>query len=108
MSDGLGRITAIVRERYETGAYGDCHFRVSAEVLRVMREQPPAPKREPWDSGGGAGDALLSIPIVPDDSLPDGWWHLVRRVYSTDPPFTSHDVIVEQGGIVPDLPQLEG
>jgi hypothetical protein len=43
MSDGLGRITAIVRERYETGAYGDCHFRVSAEVLRVMREQPPAP-----------------------------------------------------------------
>jgi hypothetical protein len=56
MSDGLGRITAIVRERYETGAYGDCHFRVSAEVLRVMREQPPAPKREPWISPGSSSE----------------------------------------------------
>jgi hypothetical protein len=93
-NEALAEITAIVRERYETGAYGDCHFRVGAEVLRLMREVPASPQREVLSGGLGS---LLAIPIVPDDSLPDDGWQLVQWTYDREPPFTRHDAVIKEG-----------
>lgn len=100
MSDPLVEITAIVWERHETGAYGDCRFDVALDVLDVMRTVPPAPVPEPWESGviGGLG-MLTGIPVVCDDALSDGQWRLVRREYGDPPDFPRTDTVVRQGAI---------
>lgn len=91
----LAELSAIARERYETGAYGDCHLRVASDVLDLMRELTP---REP-DWRGGAVGSLMAIPIVVDDALPAGVWRLVRCSYDGSPPYTRRDEVVQEGTV---------
>lgn len=92
----LDRITAIVRQRYETGAYGGAHFRVAADVWQAMREAtPPAEPAFPVPSTNDILAKLRSIPVVVD-ALPAGHWELVRRTLER------HDVeVIESGRIHP-------
>jgi len=62
----------IVRNRYETGAYGNAHLVMArATMLSQPRgEQQPSWLRNPL------GD-LLSIPVVVDDAMAVGAWRLV-------------------------------
>jgi hypothetical protein len=78
---GLDAITEIVKERYQTGAYGNAHFVMSRSVLEAAKAAgpPPAP-RMPWEPRP-LGD-LLTIPVKVDDSMPNGAWRLVDN--STD------------------------
>lgn len=72
MADDLEGVTAIVKHRYETGAYGNAHLAMSAATLTAFCAlAPPAPPRMP--TYGSIGD-LLAIPIRVDEDLPDGAW----------------------------------
>lgn len=64
-------IKDIVKRRYESGAYGNAHFRMRPEdfdaILRtIRREFRPDPVTD-----------LLSIPVVTDERLPAGQWRLI-------------------------------
>jgi hypothetical protein len=69
------RINAIVKRRWETGAYGNAHFRLPDDLYRELRESSPPPKPS-YLHGGPLGN-LLSIPVVLDEELPPGVWRLV-------------------------------
>lgn len=85
----LSEIRGILQRRYETGAHGTCHFRLTPAAWAVVREAtPPQPPRQPWM--GASLHELLSIPIVLDDELPDGEWRLVDR---------TKDVVLFSGNI---------
>jgi hypothetical protein len=71
-----GRITEIVRHRYETGAYGNAHFAMSAATMAAIRESAPPPPKRFGATLGTLGD-LLAIPVRIDEALPDGAWRLV-------------------------------
>jgi hypothetical protein len=97
MSD-LDEITAIVKRRYETGEYGDAHFRAPCALFDLWREQVPTPPpgtyAPPRLPGYSLGD-LMGIPVVVDDELPAGVaWRLVD---------SSGVVIREGAGARPDL-----
>lgn len=70
-------ITAIVKRRYETGAYGGAHFVMTSPFWGAVRGviPKPEPARMPWDTS--RLDALLAIPIVLDDDLTGDEWRLV-------------------------------
>ena len=74
-------MTAIVKRRYETGEYGNAHFKVSPDVLSKMREHAPAPQPGPLRGwlGGDLLGVLLAIPVVVDEELPAGTWRLVEN-----------------------------
>lgn len=77
MADRFEQLNAIVKERYETGAYGNARFEMNADVLAAMRESaPPPPARLPF-MPNSLGE-LLAIPIVLAD-LPAGTWRLVEN-----------------------------
>lgn len=78
-------IKAIVKHRYETGAYGNAHFRMPSALWAEMRESAP-PRPAPL-FGGPALDQLLAIPILVDEDLPARAWQLVDN--------TSKDVLFE-------------
>lgn len=70
-------INAIVKCRYETGAYGRAHFKMTSPFWEAVRGviPKPTPARMPW--GPPPLDALLAIPIVIDDDLTGDEWRLV-------------------------------
>jgi hypothetical protein len=74
------RIKFLVRERYETGAYGDCHFRMAPDALQATKDAAARPSEEPSYSGAydGAIGTLLGIPVLSDPDLAPGSWRLVR------------------------------
>lgn len=77
---GLDGITEIVKERYQTGAYGNTHFAMSASTLAALKAVEPRWRQMPSplpSFGLPPVDALLSIPIRADDELPDGEWRLI-------------------------------
>jgi hypothetical protein len=78
----------IVRQRYETGAYGNAHIRMHrAGWEHALATWPkPGPPPPIW-SPEHALTQLLSVPIVLDDSMPLGQWQLVDN--------TTDDVITE-------------
>jgi hypothetical protein len=98
VTDPLADITAIVRERHQTGAYGDCHFRVAPDVLELMRQVPAAPKRHPW--AAGALGSLLDIPVVNGEGLPAGAWQLVQWEYDRVPPFARTETVLKEGTVM--------
>jgi hypothetical protein len=76
----LTRITEIVRERYESGTYGNAHFKVARSVVDEMRQHVPTPKPGtygvPLFPGYSIGD-LTGIPVLVDDALPTDQWQLI-------------------------------
>lgn len=102
MTDPLADLIDIVRERHETGAYGNCHLQVHPTVLERMKAATAPPERTPepaWASGGWA-DAwkrLLAIPIVIDDTLPGGAWKLIAVDFDLEPPHTRRETVVKEG-----------
>jgi hypothetical protein len=75
----LTEINEIVKRRYETGAYGNAHFKMPRSLWDDLRaSMPPAEPEPDWRRaiGNPLGD-FLSIPIVVDDTLPSGTWRLV-------------------------------
>lgn len=97
----LGPLTALTKERYETGAYGGCHLVIAADVLEAVRLTAPVepPSRLDFALGFAAPmQALLGIPIVVDELLEPGHWRLVetltreiRREGRLTPPTTDRD-----------------
>lgn len=76
MAADLTEINAIVKHRYQTGAYGNAHLKMPRPLWDDVCATAPTPKPEPaWWPGGL--DALFGIPIVVDDTLPPGMWRLV-------------------------------
>lgn len=72
----FSEINRIVKHRYQTGAYGSAHFRMTTPFWEAARALPrPAPPQMPWDPS--PLDPLLSIPIVLDDDLSGDEWRLV-------------------------------
>lgn len=94
--DRLAEITAIVRERYETGAYGDCHLRVADDVLDAVRALTTHEAEPKWRMPDGMGQ-MLGIPLVRDDTLPAGGWQLVQWTYSYHPPFARTETVLKAG-----------
>lgn len=77
----LAEITAIVKRRYETGEYGNAHFKVTPSILAEMLKHAPAPDPGSYLRGflGGSLGNLMSIPVVVDEEMPDGAWRLVEN-----------------------------
>lgn len=79
MSD-FSEINAIVKRRYETGEYGNAHFKVPVELLDEMRRHvktsKPGSYPMPHLPGYSIGD-LMGIPVLVDEDLPEGMWRLV-------------------------------
>jgi hypothetical protein len=77
MPERFDAINALVRERYETGAYGNAHLRMPQSLLDEFCDSLPrrTPAWEPWVPKP-LGD-LMGIPVVVDPTLPDGVWRLV-------------------------------
>jgi len=73
--DQFTEINRIVKHRYETGAYGSAHFRMTSAMREAARMLPKPPPRMAWETS--PLDSLLSIPIVVDDDLSDDEWRLV-------------------------------
>lgn len=76
-------IKAIVKARYETGAYGGTAFVMSRATLEQLRSTYPAPQPSPAPFGAGLFGALgdlLAIPIRHDDTMAEGEWRLVTIV----------------------------
>ncbi len=71
------QITDILRRRSRRSRTGGAHFKVGRHVLDVMRRQP-APPPPPLFGAPQLGN-LLGIPIVVDETLPDGAWELVEN-----------------------------
>jgi hypothetical protein len=73
-------VSAIVKRRYETGEFGNVHFKVTPAILAEMKRSAPAPEPEthtpPWSPGYGIG-ALTGISVLVDEGLPEGTWRLV-------------------------------
>jgi hypothetical protein len=72
-------IHAIVKSRWETGAYGDVHFVMPEATWTSMPRPEPDPSAMPTFGLPDPMRALLSIPIVRDDSMPAGSWKLVTN-----------------------------
>jgi transposase len=79
----VDELTAIVRHRYETGAYGSAHFRITSALWEAVRTllPKPAPPPMPWERP--SLDPLLAIPIVLDDDMDGDAWRLVD-IYSDE------------------------
>lgn len=85
MADGeprrFERLNAIVKRRYETGAWANTHFEMNSDLLAELRtSSPPSSTRPPFmgvDLGG-----LMAIPIRLAD-LPAGEWRLVDDRFGT-------------------------
>lgn len=98
-ADRFAEITAIVKERYETGAYGTAHFKMPRLLFDAVRAAgpPPAP-RVPWAPNL---DSLLAIPIVIDESLGPDEWRLVDTL--------TKEVLASGGSVVgvplPEVPR---
>lgn len=78
MADLTG-MTEIVRHRFETGEYGNAHFKMPRSLWDEMCAAAPPMAPEPaWRRALSSplGD-LLAIPVVVDDTLPPGTWRLV-------------------------------
>jgi hypothetical protein len=90
-ADRFAKITEIVKERYETGAYGRAHFRMAPDFWEAARSVLPKParSRQPWEPNL---DALLAIPVVLDESLGPDEWRLVDTVT---------DEVLARGGSAP-------
>jgi hypothetical protein len=75
-------ISAIVKRRYETGEYGNAHFKVTAPTLDEVRRQVPTPKPGTYSPprllGYSLGD-LMGIPYFVDDGLPPDEWRLIEN-----------------------------
>lgn len=68
-------MTDIVRRRFETGEFGRAHFTVTPAMREHLLTLAPDPK--PFAIPGTIGlTELLGIPLVVDESLPDGTWQL--------------------------------
>ena len=65
-------LTDLVRERYETGRYGECHL-LTRSHDRLRDVFGSGPRR--W---GYPVVDLLSIPVVLDGSIAEGRWRLVK------------------------------
>lgn len=65
-------IKEIVKRRYESGAYGNAHFRMRREDFDVLPREPIRREFRPDPVGD-----LLSIPVVTDERLPAGQWRLI-------------------------------
>lgn len=69
------RLTAILRERYETGAYADARLVIS----KVTVDSMPRPEPKPFELADWGISRLLDIPVFLDNSLPLGAWRLIDR-----------------------------
>lgn len=102
MTDPFPELTAIVRERHQTGAYGNCHLQVAPDLIEQFRKlsEPPKPA---WRRDSLAG--LLAIPIVPIAVLAEGGWRLVAVDYDVDndrePPYVRRETVVKEGTVTP-------
>ena len=68
-------MTDIVRHRFETGQFGSAHFTITPAMRERLLKPEPDPK--PYAIPGTIGlTELLGIPLVIDESLPDGVWQL--------------------------------
>lgn len=76
-SGPVARMTALVKERHQTGAYGDCHFVAARDVVWELRGAA-VPLDTPPPLTGELGH-LLGIPVVVDEGADRGSWRLVRR-----------------------------
>jgi hypothetical protein len=76
-SDPLERMNQLVKERHDTGAYGDCHFAIARDVAWELRGAAVPLDRPPLLTCQ-LGD-LMAIPIVLDDEAARGTWLLKRR-----------------------------
>lgn len=84
----MADLQTIVRQRYETGAYGNAHLRMHRTDWDHARATwPPTGPQPPIWSPEHAMKQLLSIPILLDDSMPVGHWQLVDN--------TTRDVVTE-------------
>lgn len=104
MTDPLAALTAIVRERHQSGAYGNCHLQAHPTVVERLKAATTPPERHPApacapDGWADAWRRLLAIPIVPDDSLPEGAWRLVAVDHDLEPPHERRETIVKEGTV---------
>lgn len=91
----LARLTAIVRTRYETGAYGDNVFRMATTTLDSLRARFPRAAKPTFGPGAGALlGGLLDIPVLIDEDVPDGTWQLAVRGKPAN-----HWLVTESGSI---------
>lgn len=72
-------IGAILKRRWETGEFGNTHFRLPAADFDKIKASTPKPSepRPDW-APESAMQKLMGIPIVIDDSLPPNSWKLVN------------------------------
>lgn len=73
----IERLTAIARERYETGAHAGTHLVIAPSVRPALFARHPESNPAPWDPSG-AFARLVAIPVVVDEAVPPGGWRLVR------------------------------
>lgn len=74
---GGDSLTAIVRERYLTGAYGGTHLRVALATVDELKANHPAMAPPPFPWNGPALSTLLGIPVVVDEEVPEHTWRLI-------------------------------
>lgn len=82
-------LTDLCKERAETGKYGSARFVMNQLTIDQMIAKYAKPVTVPsWE---WSVNDIVGIPMVVDDSLPDGTWRLVDSV--------THEVLYEGTGI---------
>jgi hypothetical protein len=63
----------VLKQHAQTGQFGGCHLRMSADTLASCRAFTASPRRMPWEPDLGM---LTGLSVVVDESVPYGRYRL--------------------------------